>query len=183
MVPGADRQAVVLCPSGPRAAQHPDAEREEPWEEERAAGQRQQHGCGCECGRSLRAACSGLAAGWRGPLSLFLTTARPARPPPLGPRQHWPPARGAPPRDQLAGRDRRGQELGRGLAARLPTPLLVPAGEGRGLPAGRAPKRDARHGPPSLWRKDRRAVVICSHPPSIVASSGSLPAHHGVASQ
>lgn len=53
-VPGADRQAVVVRPSRPRAAQRPGAEREEPREEERAAGQRQQHRCGCECGRSLR---------------------------------------------------------------------------------------------------------------------------------
>lgn len=79
------------------------------------------------------------APGWRlGRLSLFLISTRPARPPPLRPSRHWPPARGAPPRDQRAGRDRRGQELGRGLAVRLPGPPSVPTGAGRGLPAGRA---------------------------------------------
>lgn len=119
------------------------------------------------------AACSGLAARRRGPLSLFLTSARPARQQPLGPRQHWPPARGAPPRDQQADRDRRGPELGRGLAARLPSPLSVTEGACRGLPAGRAPGRDARHGAHLSGRRVGWVVAICSHPSSIVASKGS----------
>lgn len=116
------------------------------------------------------AACSGLAARRLSPLSLFLTSAGPARPPPPGPRQLWPPARGAPPRDQLAGRDRRGQEPGRGLAARLPGPLSVTAGAFRGLPAGRAPGRDERHGAHVSGRRIGRVVAVCPHPPSVVAS-------------
>lgn len=116
------------------------------------------------------AACSGLAARRLSPLSLFLTSAGPARPPPPGPRQLWPPARGAPPRDQRAGRDRRGQELGRGLAARLPGPLSVTAGAFRGLPAGRAPGRDERHGAHVSGRRIGRVVAVCPHPPSVVAS-------------
>lgn len=105
------------------------------------------------------AACLGLAARRRGPLSLFLTSSRSARPPPLGPRRHWPPAPGAPPRDQRAGRDRRGQELGRGLVARLPSPLSVTAGACRGLPAGRAPGR-------ARWVPGRIGRVVAACPPS-----------------
>lgn len=119
------------------------------------------------------------AQGWRlGRFSLFLIFTRPARPPPLGPRRHWPPARGAPPRDQRAGRDRRGQELGRGLAVRLPGPLSVPAGAGRGLPAGRA---RCGHAAQVSGRRTGRAIVICSRTPSIVASKGSD--SHRVAAQ
>lgn len=128
-------------------------------------------GAGAGAGAVARcAACSGLAARRLSPLSLFLTSAGPARPPPPGPRQLWPPARGAPPRDQRAGRDRRGQELGRGLAARLPGPLSVTAGAFRGLPAGRAPGRDERHGALVSGRRIGRVVAVCPHPPSVVAS-------------
>lgn len=128
-------------------------------------------GAGAGAGAAARcAACSGLAAPRLSPLSLFLTSAGPARPPPPGPRQHWPPARGAPPRDQRADRDRRGQELGRGLAVRLPGPLSVTAGAFRGLPAGRAPGRDECHGAHASGRRIGRVGAVCPHPPSIVAS-------------
>lgn len=105
-VPGADHHAVRVAPWGPRAPQRPGAECEEPREEERAPGQRQQHGCSGVGGRARRPR---LGSGrlratpdWRSPPAP-ISTLRPPSPPRSRPRPaatpaaagRWPRARSA----------------------------------------------------------------------------------------
>lgn len=105
-VPGADHHAVVVGPGGPRAPQPPGADPEEPREEERAPGQRQQHGCSGSAALLgalgvARSAPRARLGDWRGPPAptSTLRPPLPSRPAAtLAAAGRWPGARGATPR-------------------------------------------------------------------------------------